>query len=353
MINQDFQHLREQHTIASPIAFVGIGLHSGRRVILRILPAKADTGISFTRRDLPEGENRFVALWNRVDGTELCTTLSNRHGHRLATVEHLLSAFSGLGIDNAAVVVDGPEVPVVDGSAMPFVSALINAGIQPLGVARDLLVVRRPVRIQHGESWAELLPDHTPRITVSIDFHQQDIGLQCLSMCISPNSYAREIAAARTFGFAENVWQLRRRGLALGGSVKNAILLENGRVANLEGLRFPDEFVRHKALDAIGDLALAPAPIIGHYRANRPGHRLNNDLLRLLMNDARSWQRVAAADLLDGRINGLDRSIMGMGLQLEDATDGPDPSQAISCEKAPAWREVLDRVLGRTGDDTQ
>jgi UDP-3-O-[3-hydroxymyristoyl] N-acetylglucosamine deacetylase len=309
MLNREFQHLRTQHTIASPIAFVGIGLHSGHGATMRVLPAAANHGITFMRRDLPAGQNRFVARWDQVGGTELCTTLLNLHGHYIATVEHLMSAFSGLGIDNADVILDGPEVPVVDGSAMPYVAALRNAGIKSLGVPRELLIVRRPVSIQQGESWAELLPDAVPRLSVSIDFQQHGIGLQCLSLRVSPESYVRELAAARTFGFAEDLYQLRQRGLTLGGSVKNAILVEDGRVANREGLRFPDEFVRHKALDVVGDLALTGLPVIGHYRGHRPGHKLNNDLLRLFMNERQSWQRVAAADLLDGRMKRLDPAV--------------------------------------------
>ncbi len=306
MLDQEFQHLRMQHTIASPIAFVGIGLHSGRGATMRMLPAAANQGIIFTRRDLPAGQNRFVARWDQVGGTELCTTLLNLHGHYIATVEHLMSAFSGLGIDNAEVILDGPEVPVVDGSALPYVAALRNAGIQPLEAARDLLIVRHPVSIQQGESWAELLPDVVPRLSVSIDFQQHGIGLQRLSLRVSPDSYVSELAAARTFGFAEDLYQLRQRGLTLGGSVNNAILVEDGTVANREGLRFPDEFVRHKALDVVGDLALTGLPVVGHYRGHRPGHKLNNDLLRLFMNDQQSWQRVSAADLLDGRIKSSD-----------------------------------------------
>jgi UDP-3-O-[3-hydroxymyristoyl] N-acetylglucosamine deacetylase len=344
MLHQDFGHLRFQHTVLSPIAFVGIGLHSGRRVTLRILPAPANHGIRIVRRDLAEGENVFTARWDRVSGTELCTTLDNATGHHVATVEHLLSALAGVGIDNAEIILDGPEVPIVDGSAMPFVSALQNAGIRRLDTGRDLLVVCRPVRIQQGEQWAELLPDTVPRITLSIDFRQEDIGRQCLSLCVSPVSFVREIAPARTFGFAEDLWQLRRRGLARGGSIKNAILLEKGRVANLEGLRYSDEFVRHKALDVIGDLSLAGLTIIGHYRANRPGHRLNNDLLRLLMNDPRSWQRVAAADLLDSRDSAPDlEPSMADALQA-DAGD--------TLTRQPGWRDVVERVLGQRKKDS-
>lgn len=305
-MDQELQHLRTQHTIASPIAFVGIGLHSGHGATMRLLPAAANHGITFTRRDLPAGQNIFVARWDQVGGTERCTTLLNLHGHCIATVEHLMSAFSGLGIDNAKVILDGPEVPVVDGSALPYVVALRNAGIMPLDAPRELLIVRRPVRIQQGENWAELLPDVVPRVSVSIDFRQHDIGLQCLSLRVSPQSYVSELAGARTFGFAEDLYQLRQRGLALGGSVKNAILIEDGRVANREGLRFADEFVRHKALDVVGDLALTGLSVVGHYRGHRPGHKLNNDLLRLFMNDRQSWRRVAAADLLDRRVERSD-----------------------------------------------
>jgi UDP-3-O-[3-hydroxymyristoyl] N-acetylglucosamine deacetylase len=301
MLDQAYQHLRSQHTIASSVAFVGVGLHSGHVATMRMRPADAGHGITFARRDLPAGEHRFVAQWDQVGGTELCTTLINLHGHRVATVEHLMSAFSGLGIDNVDIILDGPEVPVVDGSAAPYVAALKNAGIQPLDAPRDLLVVRRPVRIQRGERWAELLPDRVPRVSLSVDYQRHDMGTQRLSLRVSPETYARELAAARTFGFAEELHQLRLRGLARGGSVANAILIEDGQVANPDGLRFRDEFVRHKALDVVGDLALAGLPIIGHFRAHRPGHRLNNDLLRLFMSDHTSWQRVSAAALLDQR----------------------------------------------------
>lgn len=243
------------------------------------------TTVLALRRDLPSGEGYFRLHWEAVTDTTLCTTVGNASGHRVATVEHLLSALSALGVDNARIELDGPEVPVMYGSAEPFVEALVNVGIVSLDVPREVLLIRRPVRLHQRESCAELLPDTPQRITVSIDFSQQDIGIQTLSFCMSPGTYEREIAPARTFGFAEQLMQLGRRGLALGGSIKNAILMREGRVANLEGLRFRDEFVRHKALDVIGDLGLAGMPIIGHYRANRPGHRMNIELLALLMND--------------------------------------------------------------------
>lgn len=299
MHNPNLAHLRYQQTLSAPLVFVGIGLHSGHRATMRIHPAGVDHGIRIIRRDLPPRERHFRVHWQAVTDTTLCTTLGNDYGHQVATVEHLLSAFSALGVDNANIELDGPEIPVMDGSAMPFVEAVRNVGLTRLDAPREVVVIRRPVRLQQGDSWAELLPDATQRVTVSIDFNQQDIGVQSLSFCLSPDIYQSEIAPARTFGFAEQLMQLRRRGLALGGSIKNAILLREGRVANLEGLRFRDEFVRHKALDVIGDLSLAGASIIGHYRGNRPGHRLNLDLLRLLMSDRKAWVRVAL-DALDG-----------------------------------------------------
>jgi UDP-3-O-[3-hydroxymyristoyl] N-acetylglucosamine deacetylase len=345
MLTQDFSYLRVQQTIAAPIRYVGIGLHSGVHVTMRILPASADTGIRFTRRDLPRGENRFLSKWDQVSGTVLSTTLGNRYGHHVATVEHLLAAFHGLGIDNAEVILDGPEIPIVDGSAQPFVTALCNTGIKPLEVPRDVYVVRRPVRVQQGERWAELLPDRVPRITLSIEFQQLDIGHQSLSLCLSPATFLREIAPARTFGFAEHLSQLRRHGLALGGSIKNAILLEGGRVKNFEGLRYPDEFVRHKTLDVIGDLALAQLPIIGHYRGHRAGHKLNNELLSLFMHDQQSRQRIAASDLLDGRINGFDQTLMGVGSE-----EMAKSSQASSRFKKTGsdWHELFERAFGHS-----
>jgi UDP-3-O-[3-hydroxymyristoyl] N-acetylglucosamine deacetylase len=186
----------------------------------------------------------------------------------------------------------------MDGSALPFVDALTHVGVRLLEAQRSIIVIRLPIRIQQGASWAELLPDTRQQITVGIDFDAEAIGMQSVSIDLTPSRYRQEIAPARTFGFAEQLDHLRDRGLALGGSIRNAILLRQGRVANPEGLRFPDEFVRHKVLDAIGDLSLAGSPILGHYRANRPGHQLNTDLVTLLMEDTDAWVRLTVDDLL-------------------------------------------------------
>lgn len=292
MRNPNLDHLRHQATIAAPLTFVGIGLHGGDRVRLSLHPASADHGLVIRRRDLPANAQKIGVHWGAVTGTTMCTALGNPAGGQAATVEHLLSALSALGIDNLLIELDGPELPIMDGSALPFIEALSDVGVQQLPERRQVLVVRRAVRVQYGSSWAELLPDTARRITVSIDFSEQAIGTQSLGFELTPQIYRAEIAPARTFGFAEDLMQLRRRGLALGGSIRNAILVRDGRVANLEGLRFPDEFVRHKALDAIGDLSLAGATVIGHYRGHRPGHRLNVELLRLLMNDRDAWVRL-------------------------------------------------------------
>lgn len=297
MLTDELFHLRRQKTIASPIIFVGIGLHSGERATMRLQPASAGQGIVLIRRDLPFAQRRFALHWQAVRGSTLCTAIGNAFGHDVSTIEHLLSALAALRIDNVLIELDGPEIPIMDGSALPFVEALDNAGVRSLNVPRSVIVIRRPVRLQQGASWAELLPENGQRITVSIDFDSKVIGTQSMSIDITPPVYRREIAPARTFGFAEQLEQLRRRGLALGGSIKNAILVRDGRVANPEGLRFRDEFVRHKVLDVIGDLSLAGAPIIGHYRGHRPGHQLNTDLVTLLMEDRDAWVNLRVEEL--------------------------------------------------------
>lgn len=323
--------LRYQKTIAAPIAFVGIGLHSGERVTMLLRPAAAGQGITLIRRDLPFSEQRFDVDWETVRNSTLCTAIGNAFGHEVSTVEHLLSALAALGIDNVTIELDGAEIPIMDGSALPFVDALEKVGVVSLGVSRDVIVIRRPIRIQQGASWAELLPGPGRRITVSIDFDAHVIGTQCMSIDITPSVYRREIAPARTFGFAEQLDHLRRRGLALGGSIKNAILVREGRVANLEGLRFPDEFVRHKVLDVIGDLSLAGAPIVGHYRGNRPGHQLNTDLVALLMQDTDAWVSVSVDD--------LDRVL---GEVLEGSEASPDSRHTASDDVV---REIPRRLL--------
>lgn len=279
-----------QKTIRQEVACRSIGLHSGRKVGMVIRPAEVDEGIVFVRTDV-KGGNAVKANLHNVRDTTLATTLG-LNGVTVATVEHLLSAFRGMGVDNAVVEVDAPEVPIMDGSAKPFVDLLKEAGISIQGKGKDLLVVKKEVAVAEGGGRAMLLPAPEFRITYEIEFDHPAIGRQSCNFV--DGSYEQDICAARTFGFLKDVEYLQAKGLALGGSLKNAVVLDEKRIINKEGLRFPDEFVKHKVLDAIGDLSLMGIPIIGHFVAVRSGHRLNYLLLRELMNRPDCWTVISA-----------------------------------------------------------
>ncbi len=253
--------------------------------------ADVDEGIVFVRSDLP-GDKRIRADVHNVRDTTLATTLG-LNGVTISTVEHLMSAFSGLGVDNAVVEVDAPEIPIMDGSARPFVDLLKDAGTQVQGKCKKFLVITDEVSVCEGQSRASLLPSPEFRITYKIDFGHPAIGVQSHHLNFSDVSYEEQIAPARTFGFLRDVEYLQARGLALGGSLKNAIVLDDQRVLNKEGLRFSDEFVKHKILDAIGDLSLLGIPIIGHFVAYKSGHRLNNLLLKELLLRKECWTLVS------------------------------------------------------------
>ena len=255
-----------------------------------IKPAGVDEGIVFVRRDL-QGNNRIKADLHNVRDTTLATTLGH-NGVTVSTVEHLMSAFSGMGVDNAVVEVDAPEIPIMDGSARPFVDLLKAVGTQIQGKSKKLLVIKEKVFVSEGESTAMLLPFPEFRITYNIEFSHPSIGVQSHHLKFSDVSYEEEICAARTFGFLKDVEYLQAKGLALGGSLKNAVVLDDHRIINKGGLRFPNEFVKHKILDAIGDLSLLGIPIIGHFVAFKSGHRLNNLLLRELMVRKECWTMV-------------------------------------------------------------
>jgi UDP-3-O-[3-hydroxymyristoyl] N-acetylglucosamine deacetylase len=246
-----------------------------------IRPAGVDEGIVFVRGDLP-GNNRIKADVHNVRDTTLATTLG-LNGVTVSTVEHLMSAFSGMGVDNAVVEVDAPEVPIMDGSARPFVELLKDVGTRIQNRGKKLLVIREKVAVSEGEGTAMFLPAPEFRITYKIEFKHPAIGVQSYTMNFSDVSYEKEICDARTFGFLRDVEYLQAKGLALGGSLKNAVVLDDNRILNKDGLRFPDEFVKHKILDAIGDLSLLGIPIIGHFVAFKSGHRLNNLLLKELL----------------------------------------------------------------------
>jgi UDP-3-O-[3-hydroxymyristoyl] N-acetylglucosamine deacetylase len=283
-----------QRTLKKEIAFSNIGLHTGRKVNMHIKPAPVNAGIVFIRKDLPDAQP-ICAKFNNVSDTTLATTLGN-NGATVATVEHILSAFSGMGVDNALVELDSFEVPIMDGSALPFVNMLKEVGTRIQGKTKKLLVIRKPVSVSEGDGKAVLLPADEFKITYEIDFPHAVIGKQSYSITFSDEKYEKEICAARTFGFLHEVEYLQAKGLALGGSLKNAIVLDGEKIINKEGLRFPDEFVKHKILDAIGDLFLLGMPIIGHFVAYKSGHRLNNLLLRELMSKTDNWEIVGYHD---------------------------------------------------------
>ena len=279
-----------QRTVKKEIVCKSVGLHSGRKVAMVIKPADVDHGIVFVRTDLP-GKNRIRANVHNVIDTTLATTLGF-NGGTVSTVEHLLSAFSGMGVDNVVIEVDAPELPIMDGSAKPFVELLKSVGTRMQDKVKKLLVIRKKVSVSEGEGTAMFIPSPEFQITYSIEFKHKAIGFQSYHFKFSDILYERDISAARTFGFLSDVEYLQARGLALGGSLQNAIVLDKGRILNKEGLRFPDEFVRHKILDSIGDLSLLGVPIIGHFVASKSGHRLNNMLLKELLFRQECWSIV-------------------------------------------------------------
>ncbi len=285
-----------QHTLASAISCVGTALHGGQRVSMSLLPAAPGVGIVFRRTDLGID---IPAVSAAVTDTRLCTQVTHP-GHPQAcvrTVEHVMAALAGMGVDNAVVAVDGPEIPVLDGSSAPFVFLIDCAGRRRQSAPRQVIEILRPVRVQVGEATAELRPGGaTLDMAVSIDFTAPAIGCQALSLSLSEQGFRNVLASARTFTMLHEIEALQSAGLARGGSLANAIVVDGARVLNPEGLRAPDEFVRHKMLDAVGDLAMAGAPIHGRFIAHRTGHALNNMLLRALFADAQAWRRVS----LDG-----------------------------------------------------
>lgn len=287
-----------QTTLRSSATVSGIGVHSGSPVTLTLHPTEANTGIAFLRCG-PDGQRdrEIIADYRAVTATEFATVLGDKNGPAISTTEHVLAALHALGIDNAVVEVDGPEVPIMDGSAEPFVAAIDQAGIAPLSAPRRCIKILKPVRVGKNGSYAELRPcGRGLRIEAEIDFDHPLIGHQIFAIDVEPDSFRRELARARTFGFMRDVAKLWSAGYALGASFENTVVVAESRVLNAEGVRFPDEFVRHKAVDAIGDLALAGAPLIGAYRTVRGGHKLNHAMVTALMADRSAWEYVDTPD---------------------------------------------------------
>lgn len=285
-----------QATIFRQVVLKGVGVHSGAPVSLILHPAEANSGISFTVQSSNGEGARIPADFRAITNVMLCTEIGGEDGTTVATVEHLLAALRGLGIDNVEIEIDGNEVPIMDGSAQPFVDAIEEVGIQILNEPRRFIRVLKPVVVEEGDSIVSLEPYDGFRLDVEIDFDSPIIGRQRWQGEVTPRVFQKELARARTFGFMKDVEHLWKLGRALGSSLENTIALDEHRIINPEGLRFSDEFVRHKALDALGDLTLAGAPILGAFRSYRGGHRLNSMILHALYEDRNAWTLVEAVE---------------------------------------------------------
>tara|TARA_Y100001970_G_scaffold142135_1_gene174875 strand:- start:8203 stop:9078 length:876 start_codon:yes stop_codon:yes gene_type:complete len=290
MIDLNLEKLN-QRTISTSIEINGVGLHTGIQVNMKLEPAREDTGIKFYRSDIP-GSNSIVASWLNVTSTNLSTSISNQFGNTVSTIEHLMSALSGLHIDNLKIYLSTQEVPIMDGSSKPFVEIIESNGIKVQNKKRKILKVKKEVYVSNDDSFAKLLPNKQFSIDFEIDFPSPLISKQSCQLQLVNGNYKTDIASARTFGFEKDVDLLRSNGFALGGSLENAVVVGHNKILNKEGLRYKDEFVRHKILDSIGDLYLAESPIQGYFYGNKSGHYLNNELLKKLFSDKSNYEYV-------------------------------------------------------------
>jgi UDP-3-O-[3-hydroxymyristoyl] N-acetylglucosamine deacetylase len=286
-----------QHTVKNTFTVTGVGVHSGAPATLTIKPSPSSSGIVFIRTDIKDRSNVIPARWDHVTDTRLCTVLANKAGASVSTVEHVLSAFAALGLDNAIVEIDGPEVPIMDGSAACFVEALEKAGLSRQNASRHALRIKKTISYKEGDKEAFLSPADGQYFSFEIAFDNKLIGRQKYTHQMQPISYRNEIASARTFGFLHEVEQLRKMGLARGGSLDNAIVVDGDKVLNPDGLRFKNEFVRHKILDAIGDLYLSGMQLIGHYHGVKAGHAMNNKVLHTLFAQPDAFEIVDLVEL--------------------------------------------------------
>ncbi|MCK3657645.1 UDP-3-O-[3-hydroxymyristoyl] N-acetylglucosamine deacetylase [Pasteurellaceae bacterium Pebbles2] len=287
----------KQRTLKQSIKVTGIGLHSGNKVTLNLRPAAANTGVIYCRTDL-NPPVYFPAEANAVRDTMLCTCLVNDEGVRISTVEHLNAALAGLGIDNVIIEVDAPEIPIMDGSSSPFIYLLLDAGIEEQNAAKKFIRIKQTVRVEDGDKWAEMKPYSGFRLNFTIDFDHPAItkNLSKYTLDFSAQNFVQQLSRARTFAFMKDIEYLQSQGLALGGSLDNAIVLDNYRVLNEDGLRFKDELVRHKMLDSIGDLYMCGYNLIGEFSAYKSGHGLNNKLLRAVLENQAAWEFVTFED---------------------------------------------------------
>ena len=280
-----------QQTISNSISVKGIGLHTGNLVELTLEPAAVDNGIKFIRVD-KKNDNVIEAIWSNVSETVLSTTISNSYGVKISTIEHLMSALSGLHIDNLNIYINANEVPIMDGSSKPFVEMIEEIGIKQQSKKRKLLNVKKSIEVSENNTSVKIVPNNQFSIDFEIDFPSKIVSKQSCQLQLINGNYKTDIAAARTFGFEKDVKYLRSNGLALGGSLDNAVVVGENEILNKDGLRYTDEFVRHKILDSIGDLYLAGSPIIGYFYGNKSGHYLNNQLLRKLFSDKSNYEYI-------------------------------------------------------------
>ncbi len=281
-----------QKTTVAPAIIAGVGVHTGDRVRLAVRPAAAGTGIVFVRTDITDRDNRIPVSGEAVVDARLNTMIENAAGVRLSTIEHLMAAFAALGVSNAVVEVDGPELPILDGSALQFVQLLDRAGFRRQEAPVRYIEILEPIRVQEGDKSAVLLPCDRYEMRFEIDFPTPVIGNQVVDFVVDEETFRNEIMAARTFGFAHEVEALRRAGLARGGSLENAVVIDGDQILNPGGLRMEREFVKHKALDAIGDLYVLGAPLLGRYEGVKAGHAINNLLVRELLANPQAWREV-------------------------------------------------------------
>lgn len=288
-----------QTTVAHEVELTGTGVHSGAPVSVILHPAESGTGIRFLASRNGRIAAEIPATVEHVKNLTLCTVLGDETGLTIGTVEHLLAALRGLAIDNCYIEIDSKEVPIMDGSASAFVDAIDEAGVRELGEPRTFVKVLKPIRVEEGDCWGELIPHSSFSLDVEIDFESPLIGQQRLALEMSPGVFRNEISRARTFGFMRDVEKLWKAGLALGASLDNTIAIGDDRILNQGGLRYTHEFVRHKMLDAVGDLALSGAPLLGSYRSVRGGHRLNAQVLKAMFADADAYAMVQAPRVRD------------------------------------------------------
>jgi UDP-3-O-[3-hydroxymyristoyl] N-acetylglucosamine deacetylase len=294
-----------QNTLSSPATFTGYGLHSGRPVRMTVRPAAADHGIWFRRLDVTAGDQLVQARWDNVTPSRLCTVIENADGVSVSTIEHVMAALAGSGIHNALVELDAPEVPILDGSALSFVAGFLTAGIEAQDRPVRAVRVLKSVQVSEGEATARLDPADMLEIDFSIDFEDAAIGMQTRSLNMANGAFVRELSDSRTFCRQSDVDAMRERGLALGGTLENAVVFDGDRVLSPGGLRHDDEPVRHKMLDALGDLALAGGPILGRYTGERAGHALTNRLLRALFADPAAYRHVDCGPQTVGKLPGV------------------------------------------------